>query len=177
MTLATHAVVGGTVAAFFPSHPIIAFFTGFISHFLLDAIPHWDYKILSAYANPDIAMTANAIESGLSEKIIADKYFLLDLLRTGIDVLLGFVIVLIIWHPLFPVRWQILVLGAIGGILPDFLQFIYTRFPHQPMVALQKFHSFMHADLKLKDRPVLGVTTQILTIVIVIVVVKYLTSF
>jgi hypothetical protein len=135
MTLATHAVVGGAVASLFPSHPLIAFFAGFFSHFILDAIPHWDYKILSAYADKKIAK--------LSEKTKIDKYFVLDLLRTGTDALLGVSVTLLVWHPATIAEWEILALGMIGGMLPDFLQFVYARFPHQPMILIQKFHDFM----------------------------------
>lgn len=167
MTLATHAVVGGTVAALFPSHPIIAFSAGFFSHFILDAIPHWDYKLLSAYANPDCCTDSN--------KIQADKYFILDLIRIGCDALLGLMIVFILWNFVFSVDWRILILGAIGGMLPDFLQFVYARFPYQPMTALQKFHtSLMHAEYRLNDRPIIGVSTQILTMIVVVVIVNYL---
>ena len=175
MTLATHAVVGGTVAALFPSHPITAFLAGFFSHFILDAIPHWDYKILSSYANSDVAMSANAVETGISKRIKADKYFIYDLMRIGFDAFLGLAIIFVIWTSSSFGGWRILLIGAIAGMLPDFLQFAYMRFPHQPMVALQKFHtSLMHAELKLKNRPILGITTQIITMIVVIVITKYL---
>jgi hypothetical protein len=36
------------------SHPTTAFALGFGSHFVLDAIPHWDYPISSASVNPKI---------------------------------------------------------------------------------------------------------------------------
>jgi hypothetical protein len=42
MILSTHAIVGAAIASFLPSHPTIAFVLGFGSHFVLDAIPHWD---------------------------------------------------------------------------------------------------------------------------------------
>ena len=169
MTLATHAVVGGAVAALFPNHPITAFIAGFFSHFILDAIPHWDYKLLSVYANPD--------KLGGSERIKADKYFILDLMRIGCDAILGLLIIFILWNLVIFGDWRILILGAIGSMLPDFLQFVYARFPHQPMVALQKFHSsLMHAEYRLNDKPIIGVSTQILTIIVVVLLVKYLIS-
>lgn len=178
MTLATHAVVGGTLVALFPSHPVTAFIAGFMSHFILDAIPHWDYKILSAFANPDIAMSANASEVGISKRIMADKKFLLDLVRIGTDALLGLAVVFVFWYSVISAHWYIMALGAIGGMMPDFLQFVYMRFPYQPMVALQKFHTYlMHSKLRLDGRPLLGVTTQILTVIIVVVLVKYLVKF
>jgi len=168
MTLATHAVVGGAVASLFPNHPVTAFIAGFMSHFILDAIPHWDYKILSAYANPDAAVL----------KVKADKYFLLDLVRIGLDALLGLAIVFIVWQPVISTQWKILLLGAIGAMLPDFLQFVYLRFSHQPMVALQKFHvSLMHAKYKMNDKPIIGVLSQIFTMAVAVALAKYLIKF
>lgn len=162
MTLGTHAVVGGAVAAIFPSHPIIAFVAGFASHFILDAIPHWDYKLLSKYSNPD------SIKTGM------DFYFLLDLLRVGSDAFIGFILLFIFWNTDLITLWQVVLLGAIGGMLPDFLQFVYMRFPHQPMIAVQKFHNFMHAEYRLDKRPLIGVTTQIIVMIAVTVFAKYL---
>src|SRR5215472_8085081 len=54
MILSTHAVVGAAIASFLPSHPMAAFAPGFASHFVLDAIPHWDYPIRSAAVHPKI---------------------------------------------------------------------------------------------------------------------------
>src|ERR1700747_2768240 len=54
MILSTHAIVGAAIASFLPSNPTIAFVLGFGSHFVLDAIPHWDYPISSASVNPKI---------------------------------------------------------------------------------------------------------------------------
>jgi len=177
MTLATHAVVGGAAASLFPSHPVMAFLVGFSSHFVLDAIPHWDYKILSKFANSDLAMAANAHGSKVSRTLKADRYFIYDLLRIGSDALLGFLIILLAWYPVLDANWKILVLGAIGGILPDFLQFVYMRWPYQPMVALQKFHLYIHARFRLNDRPVIGVLSQMLVIAVTLFAAKYLVGF
>lgn len=54
MILSTHAIVGAAIASFLPSHPTTAFVLGFASHFVLDAIPHWDYPIRSAAVDPKI---------------------------------------------------------------------------------------------------------------------------
>lgn len=168
MTLGTHAVVGAALAELFPRHPIIAFVVGFGSHFILDAIPHWDYKIFSRYANPSMALSADA------QKI--DRLFKLDLLRIFCDLLIGALIILAIFPPHTLNQFWLLAIGAFGAVLPDFLQFVYARFPHQPMVALQKFHSFMHANHRIKNN-FIGVTAQAALILIVAVSVKYLLKF
>ena len=175
MTLATHAVVGAATATLFPGHPVIAFTAGFMSHFLLDAIPHWDYKILSKYANPDIAMSVNAQGSSSSGRIKPDRLFWLDLSRIGADAALGALLVLIVWQPHSLRQWLILGLGAFGAMLPDFLQFVYMRFPREPLIALQKFHIYlMHAKSDLNHRPFVGIASQVAVMAFVIILVRYL---
>ena len=166
MTLGTHVVVGVAVAELFPSNPMVAFFAAFASHFLLDAIPHWDYKLLSDYANPEMAKYANNLKPS--------KLFLFDLMRIGFDVLLGIVIVMLVWPTKSFSQFEIILLGALGGALPDFLQFVYARFPRQPMVALQKFHEFIHAEYRLDGRPIIGIVSQSFVAIVVILLAKYL---
>lgn len=168
MVLATHAVVGGAVASLFPSHPVEAFVAGFVSHFILDAIPHWDYKLLSAYAG--------AKDPAPTDGPNASKYFAIDLAHIGADLILGVVLTLLIWQPVGYMAWKILALGVIGGILPDFLQFVYVRFPHQPMILIQKFQDFMQAEYKIHN-PYLGVFLQATVAVIVVLLVKYMIRY
>ena len=52
MILTTHAIVGGALASLFPTHPITAIAAGFASHFVIDAIPHWDYPLQSISVAP-----------------------------------------------------------------------------------------------------------------------------
>lgn len=178
MTLGTHAIVGAATATLFPSHPVTAFFAGFCSHFILDAIPHWDYKILSEYANSDRAMSSNVVNSSKSKELKPDRYFWLDILRTGADTLLGFIIIFIVWYSIVFVEWKVLILGAIGGILPDFLQFVYMRFPNKMMSLLQKFHTnTMHSSYRLNNRPIIGIISQIIVIVAIVWLTKYLIQY
>ena len=53
MILSTHAVVGGTIASLFPTHPILVATLSFASHFVIDAIPHWDYPLKSISVKPN----------------------------------------------------------------------------------------------------------------------------
>jgi hypothetical protein len=53
MTLTTHALLGAAAASLFPASPALAFAAGFASHFAADALPHWDYKILSKKENKE----------------------------------------------------------------------------------------------------------------------------
>ena len=78
MILSTHAFVGAAIASFLPSHPTTAFVLGFASHFVLDAIPHWDYPIRSAAVDPKIGAP-----------MTCDRALLRDAVVIGSDGLLG----------------------------------------------------------------------------------------
>ena len=43
MVLTSHVVVGAAVSSLVPGHPVAGFAVGFLSHYLLDMIPHRDY--------------------------------------------------------------------------------------------------------------------------------------
>lgn len=175
MTLATHAIVGAATAQLFPNHPIIAFCAGFCSHFVLDAIPHWDYKILSAYANPDIAMAQNEAIPGSSRWIGMDPNFFKDLLRTGTDALIGLSVVALLFYLGIFFSPLIIALGAVAAMLPDFLQLVYNRLPYQPLTLLQVFHHAIHAESRpFEGKAFLGIITQGAVIFIVLSFVYYL---
>jgi len=123
MILCTHAVVGAALASFLPSHPAAAFVVGFASHFAIDAIPHWDYPIRSRSVNPMIAAP-----------IAFDRALLRDAAAIGSDGLFGVAVALYLFSSSASL-WAIL-LGAIGAMLPDPLQFVHGRWPYEPQVGM-----------------------------------------
>jgi hypothetical protein len=74
-----------------------------------------------------------------------DTRIIYDLLRIGFDVLLGFVLAFLLFHPHTYTLQIITLVGALGGILPDPLQFVYFKFRHEPLISLQKFHLWIHS--------------------------------
>ena len=148
MTLTTHAVVGAAIASLIPEHPVAGFLAAFASHFLIDAIPHYDYPIASPSVNPQI---------GTAMKY--DKALAFDTLFIGTDTVLGILLSLVLFLP--SGSFWIILLGASAGILPDPLQFIYAHFRHEPLVMLQRFHLWIHTDKKLQGRPLIGISSQI----------------
>ena len=46
LTLMTHAIVGAAIVGLVPAHPLLGLSLAFASHFILDALPHWDYPIV-----------------------------------------------------------------------------------------------------------------------------------
>lgn len=151
MTLTTHAVAGAALAALAPHQPLIGFALGFASHFLLDAIPHYDYTILSASVHP---------EKGGPVRI--DRAFALDMMRIGSDTALGLALSVFLFAS--PENANAIFWGGFGGILPDALQFAYLRFPQEPLVTLQRLHQRIHSKrhLEREGRLALGVVSQLL---------------
>jgi hypothetical protein len=155
MILSTHAIVGAAIASFLPSHPTAAFVLGFGSHFVLDAIPHWDYPIRSASVNPEIGAP-----------VTFDRALLTDVVVIGSDGLLGILgaLLLFAWSDGL---WSIL-LGAFGAMLPDPLHTIHAHFPREPLRTLQRFHRWIHTDKEIKKGVILGVGSQIMLVAVIV---------
>lgn len=141
-------------------HPALAFCAGFCSHFLLDAIPHWDYPLGSS--------TKHATEDPLKGDFIIGKAFVFDLIKIGIDFLIGLSIVFFFVfnsdYNFISFLSSSILWGALGGMVPDFLQFAYYKIKKEPLTTLQRFHLFMHTDIRLKDWHVVGPLLQIILI-------------
>jgi len=160
MILTTHALAGAALANFFPSRPIEAFLAGFLSHFVLDALPHWDYKIRSDSIRPDVGA-----------RIKLDKDFLIDAAKIWTDISFGLVLSLMIFEN--GDKGGAIFWGAIGGILPDPLQFLYARFKHEPLVMLQNFHKKIQENNRLFDSaPRLGAFCQLVFISLIVFISK-----
>lgn len=153
MILSTHAVVGAAIASFLPSHPAAAFALGFASHYALDAIPHWDYPITSASMDPKICGPMRL-----------DRAFFRDAITIGADGLLGALAAFLLFASP-QTQWAVL-LGAFGAMLPDALQFLHARFPHEPLKTLQRLHRWAHSEREIKAR-VAAIASQIALVVMV----------
>ncbi|HEX5774860.1 MAG TPA: hypothetical protein VFY28_02775 [Candidatus Paceibacterota bacterium] len=141
MTLATHGIIGAAAAAIAPTVPPLAFVLAFASHFLIDSLPHRDYQLASIDEKDDKLQTDMRM----------GKVFAYDLLRTGTDAFIGLVIAFIIFNQwLFHVPPEIVMLGVIGGLLPDFLQLVYFLTKHRLLLPLQRFHNWIQEG---KSRP------------------------
>src|SRR3989344_5524747 len=164
MTLTTHAVVGAGIAGLFPGNPILAFVAGFLSHFVLDYIPHWDYSLGSARKDP---------LNPLNDSMEMGGAFVVDLLKIGLDILLGISLSLLFFAPTNLDTLLLVFLGACGGIVPDFLQFAYFKLRIEPFRSLQKFHIWIHARSTLKKYPLPGIVFQAIVIVAAVAFFSY----
>jgi hypothetical protein len=163
MTLTTHAVVGAAIVTSMPNHPVFGFILAFASHFALDAIPHWDYRLSSQKTGSSNRM---------DDDMIMNKNFFIDLLKIGLDFLCGILLALLFFTLYSPHLFWIPILGVLGAVLPDALQFVYFKWRHQPLIALQRFHLWIHAKSDFNHKPLIGIPLQIVLIVIVIFISK-----
>jgi hypothetical protein len=160
MILTSHAIVGASVASLFPNHPVTAFSVAFATHFLLDAIPHSQYDIDSSSLRP-----------GERGKFFFNKSLFFDIFKIGSDGILGLALAFF----LFASNGNLFIVlgGAIFGMLPDFLQFIYILFPRQPLLTLQRFHFWIHHNRHLKPNSIFGVFSQMGVVLAIVLLVKY----
>ena len=121
MILATHAIVGAAVASQIPNHPITALVAGIASHFAIDAIPHWDYPLRSM------------LRGSKGSPLTLDKGLLVDFSLIAIDGLAGLAIALSLFAQ--PSALLTILLGALGGMLPDAFQFVHRLYPRERSAA------------------------------------------
>lgn len=156
MILCTHAVVGGAIASLMPHHPALAFCVGIASHFAIDAIPHGDYTMRS------ISLREGRPALALNPLLIR------DLAIIAFDGLFG--LALTAWLYATPGSWPTVLLGALGGMLPDPLQILQRLLPVEPLMSIQRVHIWAHTKRQL-DWP-LAIVSQPLFVLVVIFVVE-----
>jgi hypothetical protein len=146
-----------------PAHPYLAICAAFASHFLLDAVPHWDYPIRS-----------DSVKPGIGSAMIFDGALLADFAAISFDALLGITLALILLAR--PNNFILVLCAAAAAILPDVLQFAYMRFRHEPLISLQRFHVWIHTSRNLHGCPILGLATQMGLIILVLLIARTVAS-
>ena len=156
MTLTTHIAIAAAVTKSFGyAHPLLGFFAAIASHYLSDAIPHWDYS-MHAIANDARKLDWDAGKaSAFRRRILSDVGFF------AIDGCLGTLAIIFLTRPSSHNEWLWIAGTIIGACLPDFLQAVYlagVRF----LKPLQRFHDFCHTKIKLGPYPLIGIPFQII---------------
>jgi len=120
MILSVHFLAGAAIAAKI-QNPVLGLFFAFLSHFLLDLVPHQEYHIYNIKARK-----------------WKESFF--DFLKVSLDIFIGIFIFLILTKNIF---W-----GAAGGFLaalPDGLIFLSLLFPKIKILDyLRKYHEKIH---------------------------------
>jgi len=141
MTLTTHAIVGGAAGAAVAaatSNPwglLGGFIAGFASHLIIDAIPHWNEGVvmLRSLRNP-LDKLKRDLEMG--------RDFAYDVVYLGGESLLG---LLVAWgwfsFGFFHFSPWAILLGTVGGLLPDALHLVYFKTRAWGVTQFEEFHS------------------------------------
>jgi hypothetical protein len=129
MILSAHILTAAAIASKVPN-PILGIFLAFLSHYLLDAIPHKEYSV------------KNIFERNWKDSLS-------DFLKVSLDGLLGvFLVYLIADKNIF------IYLGALAGIVPDGIAFLSLLFPKYKLLNIhQSFHHWLHENFQKRKIP------------------------
>jgi len=126
MVITPHMLVGAAIGAQ-ASNFWSVFLLGTVSHYLLDALPHWDYLYKVKINNPN------------------------HIMKIGLDFILGSVLILILsWSS--PVKILILI-GAIAALLPDIAEVLYSNFKLACLKWSSEFHRKIHNSKRISFWP------------------------
>ncbi|TSC69519.1 MAG: hypothetical protein G01um101466_12 [Parcubacteria group bacterium Gr01-1014_66] len=154
MTLTTHVAIAAAVTnPLMHTHPALIFIVAAASHYVSDAIPHWDYPLHSI-----------AHESGYKSESRFNWHsntLLTDLNHMIFDGVLAIGILFFFMRPEVLRDWLMFGAIAIGSTLPDFLQGVYFTKKAAFLKPLQLFHDRMHTKIKLGPYPLIGIPFQL----------------
>lgn len=156
MTIATHSITGAVIASSLSFNPPLALIMAFLSHFVLDSLPHWDYSLESLDKD----------EKGYLS-FYFDVRFIRDLIRMFVDFCLGFLMVYLFIFFTKPELVWLIILGAILGALPDFLLFIYSQYKNYFLKVIIDFHKIVHTK-KIISSSILGIVSQLVLITLIL---------
>jgi hypothetical protein len=136
----------------------LIFFASFLSHFAIDALPHWDYKMLSFPK-----------ENGKRLFVVKKNFLIKDLSKNFLDGVIGLTgAILIIGFPrnfLSAILFSLIVFGA---ILPDILEALFIIKKWRVLEPLHKFHFSIHGKRIFINKSFWGIVSQILIIALIV---------
>ena len=150
MLLAPHILTGAAVAVQF-QNPLLGVLFAFLSHFVLDSIPHWEYSI----------------ESLKQIKTRGVHYVAPILHRIALDIVAGFIVVIIAMALSGKnISLDTALFGGFFGILPDGLTFLLFLSPKNKLIrgfltSFYALHRKLHFNKEKGLPPMrIGLTTQ-----------------
>ena len=157
MYLSIHAAAGVLIGTY-TAQPFIAFVLGLFSHFILDAIPHYDGNIeLKGHT----LKTLNATQSNK----------LINLLI--IEIILGVSAILMLYHQ-HPLLTPTIFWAVSGSILPDIFQFLLLLSPGNTFLRwFDDLHQGIHYQSKNPVAPIVGLTIQLITFIAILIPIIY----
>lgn len=121
MILAPHMLVGGAIGMRVKNVWLV-FLLAFLSHFLLDFIPHWDY---------------------LDSVIVSGFPFFI---KVTPDIIAGMLLLVIVVcrQNVSEKILRLIFLGAGAALLPDLIQFLFYNFEIAALAPFVDLHNFIH---------------------------------
>lgn len=116
MILTPHLILGAAIAVKF-QNPFFGFFFAFLSHYLIDLLPHQEYSILNI-------RNRKWQDAGL------------DVLKVTLDISFGLLLLLLLAK-----NYLIALTGAFFAVLPDGLSLLFFMFPENKLL---KGHHNLH---------------------------------
>lgn len=149
MTVSTHVTVGVAIGVTL-QNPLIAFIAGFLSHIILDIIPHGDSK--------------------LAHKMLVEKKRTLPLIYGIMDYIIAIYLLLLFLNILEINNMRTFTFAIAGSILPDLIVVIHEASQKKLFNGFNKIHFFFHdlVSKKYGDVPLfLGISYQLVFIVLI----------
>ncbi len=162
MTLASHIIISGLLGASTNNY-FLAATLGLFSHYIVDAIPHWDF-----YLSPDF--DARAKSKGV--RFLKDKFLYKELSKVAIDILIGLsVLSLMLFKTSEFDNIAYAAVGVFFGVLPDPLQLLYLITNWRWLKPNHQIQLYLHT-LIYKEKPSFwpGILTQMATILLVFLI-------
>lgn len=141
MLLTVHATAGALIGQQL-NNPVLAFVLSFVSHFILDLLPHGDQDWIDEYKGDQKAKVKKIISI-----VAIDIVILLALLISRFYYIASFAPSLSI------------AAGILGGILPDFLVGCH-ELSDRLFKNFYRFHFLVHDLIKVKPSTVQGIVFQ-----------------
>ena len=177
MILSSHINVASAAAAsaiqvFESKSSLTVFIVALASHYLLDVIPHWEYRLFSVDGFKDKENDYSKI------RMIFDiKNLLKDFLKVSFDFFAGLALAWFltgIFWPDFSLLFLALAAGA--SVLPDVLQGFYIVSKgtlKKIFLPLYISHLFFHSEFRLKKYPRLGFLFQTFIVGLIVALLSY----
>lgn len=168
MILSSHVIIAAAATAPLLVHPLtptkaVAILgIAVLSHYALDSIPHWDYKLSS------IVKTSDSRGPGSLEFSPRRKLFLEDLGKAAVDGLLGLLVAFLMLHLSF--NWRDLALllwPAFSAVLPDVASMFYIIFPVPPFSWFYNAH-IVHTKYRWQYGWMSGALSQVATVAVIV---------
>ena len=162
MILASHIIISGILGSETQNY-FFAATIGLASHYILDAIPHWDF-----YLSPDFDAQAKAKDGSL----VKEKFFWKEISKVVVDISIGLGLLFIFANFYKNTNTVPLIISGVFSILPDALILLYWMTNWKFLKWNFDIQEFAHHLTRSKINPSfrLGIITQIATIGIVLLI-------